>query len=335
MRSSDSASPDIRELLGVIEDLDADNERLRMKALELMELMECAVTQQVSAERRLAELDEQVKVLQSEIDALHSTKLMRFVRPLRSCTRARLPGGRFVNEQYPVFVPVRDRVTSLRLLVDWLERAGQEDIWLVDNASTYEPLVEYLRNTPHHVVRSDHNLGHRSPWLTGTVQRHAHGCHFVVTDPDVVPDERCPLDAIDHFRGLLERHPHYDKVGFGLRIDDLPVTYPLAAAVRAWEARFWTDELEPGVYRADIDTTFALYRPLDRRHDEGRSLRTGAPYVARHVPWYLDTTALTDEEQYYREHADPTISNWDRDRLPRWKERWLAVQPGSDDDDRT
>jgi hypothetical protein len=97
----------------------------------------------------------------------------------------------------------------------------------------------------------------------------------------------------------------------------------LAGAVREWEARFWRDEVEPGVFRADIDTTFALYRPLDRRHMEDRALRTGAPYLARHLPWYLATAGLSDEESYYREHADPTISNWDRDQLPRWKARWL------------
>ena len=230
-----------------------------------------------------------------------------------------------VAEQYPIFVPVRDRVTALRLLVEWLEQAGQHDIWLVDNASGYEPLVDYLRTTPHHVVRSARNLGHRSPWLTGTVQRHAHGRFFVVSDPDIVPDEQCPLDALDHFRELLDRYPDIDKVGFGLRIDDLPETYPLAGAVREWEARFWRDEVEAGAFRADVDTTFALYRPLERRHQEDRALRTGAPYLARHLPWYIDPTRLSDEDVYYREHADTSISNWDRDDLPRWKQRWLRV----------
>jgi hypothetical protein len=227
-----------------------------------------------------------------------------------------------------VFVPVRDRLTPLLQLLAWLERAGQHEVWLIDNASTYPPLVEFLDTTHHHVVRLAHNLGHRSPWLSGSVQRYAHGRWFVVSDPDVVPDEGCPLDAVDHFRAALERHPDVDKVGFGLRIDDLPAHYPLAEQVRAWEARFWTEEVEPGLYRADIDTTFALYRPLDRRHEENRALRTGPPYVARHLPWYSDPTALTEEERYYRAHADPTISNWDRNELPRWKQRWLQILSG-------
>jgi hypothetical protein len=232
-----------------------------------------------------------------------------------------------VVDQYPVFIPVRDRLSTLLDLIAWLERAGQEEIWLIDNHSTYPPLVDYLDRTPHRVVRTWRNLGHRAAWLSGTVQRQAHGKHFIVSDPDVVPDPICPMDAIDHFRLLLDRHPELDKVGFGLRIDDLPDHYSLKEDVIDWEGKFWQDELEPSVYRAGIDTTFALYRPLDRRHDMMRAVRTGFPYVARHVPWYTDSTRLSEEDEYYRAHADRTISNWDRDELPWWKARRLGLLP--------
>jgi hypothetical protein len=55
-----------------------------------------------------------------------------------------------------------------------------------------------------------------------------------------------------------------------------------------------------------------------------RALRTGFPYVARHLPWYADSAHLGDEDRYYRAHADPTISNWDQDELPWWKARRLG-----------
>lgn len=223
----------------------------------------------------------------------------------------------------PVFLIVRDRLSPLVDLIAWLERVGHDEIWLVDNDSTYPPMVDFLHTTRHHVIRIGRNMGHRSPWLSGAVQRHAHGRFFVVSDPDVVPAVDCPDDAVDHFRTLLDRYPHIDKVGFGLRIDDLPDAYPLADTVRKWEQRFWSDEVEPGVFRADIDTTFALYRPLDRRHSEDRALRTGAPYLAQHRPWYCDPANLSLEDQYYRDHAERSIANWDRDEVPRWKARWL------------
>ena len=232
-------------------------------------------------------------------------------------------------EQIPVFIPLRDRLEPLVELLVWLESVDQHDIWLIDNASTYAPMVEFLGDTPHHVVRLGDNLGHRSPWLSGTVQRVAHGRSFVVSDPDVVPDPLCPPDVLDHFARILDRFPEIDKVGFGLRIDDLPAHYALRDDVIDWEGKFWDPaiEIEPGIYAAGVDTTFALYRSLDRRHELMRAVRTGKPYVARHLPWYQDTANLSDEDQFYREHADTTMSNWDRDQLPWWKARRLGQRP--------
>ena len=238
--------------------------------------------------------------------------------------------GDLTAAEVPVFIPVRDRLTPLRELLTWLEVAGHDEIWLIDNASTWPPLVEFLATTSHRVVHAGANLGHRSPWLTGSVQRHAFDRPYVVSDPDVIPDEDCPLDAVSHLAGLLARHGDLDKAGLGLRIDDLPDHYPLAGAVRSWEARFWQDEIEPGVFRADVDTTFALYRPMRRRPRENAAVRTGAPYRARHLPWYLDPEALTEEDRHYRDHADPSVSNWDRSELPRWKQRWLSILAASD-----
>ena len=121
--------PDVGELLEGVERLDADNERLRMKALDLMRAMEDVVSDQVAGERRITELEEQNRRLEAELALVRHTKLMRFAR--RSSTRtARFGVGRTgrrstMVEQYPVFIPVRDRVTTLRLLVEWLERAGR------------------------------------------------------------------------------------------------------------------------------------------------------------------------------------------------------------------
>jgi hypothetical protein len=215
----------------------------------------------------------------------------------------------------PVFINTRDRVTPLLQQIDWLERAAVDRIVIVDNASTYEPLLDYLRSTPHEVVRLEENLGHIAPWLSGAIAERV-GPHdrYVETDPDVLPDEGCPLDALERFSELLDRHADTCKVGFGLRIDDLPRHYRHAEAVRQWEAGFWTDEVEPGVYRALIDTTFALYRegtPLAMEP----ALRTGRPYVARHLPWYADSSEPSAEQQYYLRHAKPDINSWDGDLI--------------------
>jgi predicted nucleic acid-binding Zn-ribbon protein len=75
--------PDVGELLALVEQLDTDNERLRMKVLELMEEMEETVTAQVAAERHIDELREQLQRQDAELRAVHTSKLMRFTAPLR------------------------------------------------------------------------------------------------------------------------------------------------------------------------------------------------------------------------------------------------------------
>ena len=147
--------------------------------------------------------------------------------------------------QYPVIIITRDRLDSLEQLVLWLENVGQENIWFCDNASTYPPLVDYLKSSPHHVRFNEINFGHRAPWLSGLVTNSVL-THFIVTDPDVVPCDDCPLDALDVFAKVLTDHSEIDKVGFGLRIDDLPDHYEHAESVRVWESQFWTNTYIPG-----------------------------------------------------------------------------------------
>ncbi len=226
--------------------------------------------------------------------------------------------------QPPIFIVVRDLLSPLQQLVGWLERAGHDRIVLVDNDSTYPPMVEHLAATPHTVVRCGWNMGHRSPWLSGAIFEMAHDEQYIVSDPDIVPDEGCPLDAVEHFAEIIEAHPEVHRVGFGLRIDDLPDHYAPKADVIAWESPFWKEEIEPGLYSAPIDTTFALARVP--RPSSRPSIRTGPPYVARHLSWYDNTAEPTEELLYYREHSDRSLTHWTRPTIPGRERRLLDRQ---------
>lgn len=207
----------------------------------------------------------------------------------------------------PVLVVCRDRLTPLVDLVDWLEAEGMTRIVLLDNDSTYPPLLAYLERSEHEVLRLDNSRGHLAAW-DPRVQAVVGEGPYVVTDCDVVPDARAH-GAIGRFAGLLNRYRGVDKVGFGLRIDDLPSHYELREQVIAWERQFWQNEVEPGVYRADIDTTFALYRG-GTTHRLRPALRTGPHFVARHEPWYVDSRDVPDELRHYRGRARAEVTTW-------------------------
>lgn len=239
--------------------------------------------------------------------------------------RRELPVARFAGYKTPIFIICRDRLTPLLQLIGWLEKNGYTNIILVDNQSTYLPLLDYFVSTPYQVLRLDRNVGHRSPWVSGAVQLIAQDTYYVVTDPDVIPDDGCPSNALAYFRKLLNAYSAFDKVGFGLLINDLPAHYSLRDHVIEWEKQFWKLEVEPNVYDAGVDTTFALYRPRTEYFIHP-SLRTGKPYVARHLPWYTDSTKLSVEDRYYRNHANQTVNSWDTDNLPERYAKEMAQQ---------
>ena len=186
----------------------------------------------------------------------------------------------------------------------WLEDAGHERIVLLDNASTFEPLRDYYSHTPHEVVPLGANLGSRAIWAADLVPDE----WFVYTDPDCIPADDCPTDAVAHLRDLLDRFPDFPKAALGLFVDDLP---PALEGVARWERSLVSDGrwLAPGVFGSLADTTFALYRP--GAPFGYHALRTGAPYLARHEGWYAEADPSA-EDLYYLAHADtgPLASSW-------------------------
>jgi hypothetical protein len=216
----------------------------------------------------------------------------------------------------PILIITRDRVTYLKNLVEWLESIGKgERIHLVDNESTYPPLLEYLENTPH-TVHHGENHGPTLPWRIPALEGLMANEYFVVTDYDIYPAEGCPEDIIERSHHVLTLRPGLNKVGPCLQIDDLPPELPRTKAILKWETPLWGSfDPEVGCYRAAIDTTFALCRPWTPYTIE-KSWRLGRPYMFRHLPWYLDYDNLNEEDQYFSDHAH-SASTWGRQELPQ------------------
>lgn len=215
-------------------------------------------------------------------------------------------------KRIPIIINNFNRVSYLQRLVSALESRGYVNIHIIDNASTYPPLLEYYGRIPYPVYQLKQNVGYLALWKTGLYKKFRNQ-YFVYTDSDVVPDEQCPADFLEYFYGLMQRYPRASKVGFSLRIDDLPDCFAHKEEVLGWEARFWQRPLdkEGSLYRAAIDTTFALYRPNVKGgayfHDF--MIRTAAPYTARHLPWYVDSHCLSEEDKFYIVQAK-TETHW-------------------------
>jgi hypothetical protein len=200
----------------------------------------------------------------------------------------------------PVIINAFNRLTCLMELVTCLRRRGYDNLYVIDNASTYPPLLDYYQRAGLRVFFLSGNVGCYSLWRTD-VERSFDSTYYALTDPDVLPIDECPNSFVAHFLEVLHAHPHVGKVGFGIKIDDIPDDVPYREQMIGIESLFWRRPLGEHLYAAAIDTTFAVYRPGVRGGHWVPAIRTAGAYLARHAAYYDSATNLSDEERYYRE----------------------------------
>lgn len=207
----------------------------------------------------------------------------------------------------PIIVNNRDRFTMLKKMMEWLVQIENTYIVILDNDSTYEPLLEYYKKIKDiaQIKYLKANLGSTALYKVKEQDNHKSDL-FIYTDPDLAPIEECPNDFIEHFKKPLIEHK-FNKVGFGLKIDDLPDCYDLKQKVIKWENQYWQHSFNSQFFHAGIGATFALYHKSHisgHTHNVHNCLRSKHPYLLRHLPWYLDSENLDEEQLYYVSRAN-------------------------------
>jgi len=244
---------------------------------------------------------------------------------------------------YPVFIITYNLVSTTKRMVEDILRMGGQPI-IIDNASTYPPLLDWYdslkNNKDVHLVRLPGNFGpHFIYHNLLSIRKTYSGLtgkklppEFFITDCDLDLSE-IPDDGIDVLYRIYDacksQKRIFLKIGFGLRIDDLPVVPHLLRTI-TWESQFYKScEKVSGIKvnaEAKIDTTFHLYdstllqraRNFIKRNPVqidfySPAIRTYAPYVARHIPWYWEKEKLGEEETYYLQHINPSLSTHSAD----------------------
>ncbi|TDM00503.1 MAG: family 2 glycosyl transferase [Flavobacteriaceae bacterium] len=209
------------------------------------------------------------------------------------------------QEKYPKTIPIIivsfNQLYYLEKLLEFLWNNGYYNIVILDNNSTYPPLLNFFKSIKQKVkiVNLGENLGHTAFWDNRKIFNKYRFGYYVITDPDIVPVQNCPDNFMEIFLNLLKKHRNVTKVGFSLQLDTIPETNKNREIVLKWESQFWESKIE-NHFLAGIDTTFALYRPLYKRNDLFCSgIRTSYPYQAIHGGWYINHMDLTDEQKFY------------------------------------
>lgn len=122
----------------------------------------------------------------------------------------------------PIIINNRNRLTYMKMLISSLEKRGYNNIYIIDNDSTYPPLLDYYsKECIYPVFYLNKNVGYNALWDSGLIRKFRKN-YFVYTDSDVVLSDECPADILEKAYSILGRYSKVHKVGPALEVKDIP-----------------------------------------------------------------------------------------------------------------
>ena len=212
---------------------------------------------------------------------------------------------------FPMIIPTYNNFTYLKNTINFWAARGQEEFVILDNGSTYPPMINLLNSLKEYlVVSSPENPGPRNFYQNQKIY-HWLPNYFIVTDPDLEFNSEINMEQINKLITLTDTLGLF-KLGSRLNLDInaeniVDSTYLWGGrgnTIRNLEMQYYssciyvTDDGEP-VFSAPIDTTFAVYNKKNDAGFFGRSARIGGIYMAEHLGWYLNHPVLEEERAFY------------------------------------
>lgn len=129
-------------------------------------------------------------------------------------------------------------------MIDILTACGYTNIYILDNASTYPPLLEYYKTCPFTVFHLNQNLGFKAHFGNQPLKKRFCNDYYIYTDSDVIPARLLPQRLYRLFPGRIKKTSVSRKIGFSLRIDNIPDFY-----VHKEEVIIWKNDIMPNHQR--------------------------------------------------------------------------------------
>jgi FkbM family methyltransferase len=250
-----------------------------------------------------------IQSLQSQLNTV-AHQPIRLVRPVATFSSVEMQ----LQGEIPIYIPCFNNLTYVENMVNQLRALGCHKLIILNNQSTFPPLVEYLEalKSTATVIDLDCNQGPRH-LLESSLAFSMLPNYFCLTDPDLQLNPELPKDFLVKLVQLTEELK-VGKAGFSLDISDSSEMrqekFTIAGQsyhIWDWEQQFWQQPIqsstqESPVYQAAIDTTFALY---NKKYFDPNSLfnavRVAGNFTCKHLPWYQNNHLPPQEEAFYRE----------------------------------
>jgi hypothetical protein len=203
---------------------------------------------------------------------------------------------------YPIVLTNMNRFTTTKKMVEDLFRMnGNSKISIIDNASTYPPLLEWYKEIEKdvNIIRNSNNLG---PWtfFYGGTYSTIPDEYYIYSDADLELNPNMPYNWQEIMLEYINKYER--KASLALRLDDIPDDYEFKNKILNHQSVCWYESGEPDVYKAITDMTFTMDKKSSGHRYE--SVRLAGDFACRHIPWYVDLNNIDEEEKYYLEHIN-------------------------------
>lgn len=228
-----------------------------------------------------------------------------------------------------LFIISYNRLSFLKQQIEFFSYVPDLDIHIVDNASIYPPLIKYLLdldlNTNIKMHRHFSNFGHKVVWERNISKSVCANEPYLVTDNDIIPEDK---NFVQLLTEGLEKFPDVNKVGLGLRCDDIPKDSSLGI-IKTESSLPKEKTNDPRFVRMPVDTTLAIYRAgyhnyspwglNNKEREPCLALRT-TQSLAKHLSWYLTEEEMKNEEnQFYFNSLKQGSSHWSAMQADKFK----------------
>ena len=225
---------------------------------------------------------------------------------------------------YPIFLTNMNRLTTCKKMVDDLFKLnGNSDITIIDNKSTYVPLLDWYKEIENDIkiIRLHANHG---PWVffSSDIYKIRDCEYYIYSDADLELNPNMPYNWQEIMKEYINKYDR--KASLALKMDDIPDHYPYKATVFDHQSICWYPTEEENVYRAITDMTFTMDQKIKAYRYE--STRLSGNFACRHIPWYIDFNNISEEEIYYLENigesfTEALYSNGHLKKLKELKEK--------------
>lgn len=208
----------------------------------------------------------------------------------------------FIIPNYNQLYFLRNLVVQLR----WYYPDNQ--IYVVDNGSTYQPLLDYYRDINEygsklsiHLYEENDFVGNLSSFIAHEIDAE----YYVISDSDISIHPTTPPNFLEYFKRVIDEYG-FHHCGFDLIYDDIPEWNPKKAHIQYDEKCLHSKEFTIDNYSgwvAALDTTFCLWKRSNKGwyapmsgEDWSSSVRL---FKAIHQSWYLHKDYLPKEMVNY------------------------------------